>query len=518
MLRFLNVYTISAFAALGGMLLGIDISSMSGIISQDQYLVYYNNPLGILQGTITSMMSAGSIVGALLCGIISGRLSRKSCIQLGAALWIIGSTLQSASNGVPMLIVGRVIAGLGIGMTSTLVPVYQSEIAPRKIRGRIVSFQQFAITWGILIGFVIEYGCSYLNSSAVFRIPWAIQTVPGIVLLIGLFWFPYSPRWLASQERWDEVLTVLALLRSAENDINDPYVLAEYKEIEDHLRLEQEEQATHPYRELFSRKMRKRVFLSMAIQVWSQLTGVPLWVYYDVYVYESVGFDNPLLATAIQYIIYMVMTIPCILWTDKWGRRPSLILGAAFISFLMFLKGGLFKRFGEPSPVLDLPYTWIVVGHPNVSRAIAACCYLAMATFAVSWGPIALMYPPEIVPVRIRAMSVALVTASNWTVNFALGLAVPPLLRSIQWRLLMIFGAFNFAASIHVWLAVPETKHRTLEELDEIFEHGEPLWRSLVGPRESSKLDSLARDIEVGALRINHLTPIETPSTSNNHV
>ncbi|KAK9360810.1 general substrate transporter [Lipomyces starkeyi] len=516
MLRFLNVYTISAFAALGGVLLGFDISSMSGIISQDQYLTYYRNPLGVLQGAITSMMAAGSIVGALSCGVISGWLSRKFCIQLGAALWIIGSIFQSTSNGVPMLIVGRVIAGLGIGMTSTLVPIYQSEIAPRKTRGRIVSLQQFAITWGILIGFFVEYGCSNLESTASFRIPWAIQTVPAIVLSIGLFWFPYSPRWLASKDRWDEVLSVLALLRSAESDVNDPLVLAEYKEIEDQLRLEREEQS-NPYRELFSRKMRKRIFLSMAIQVWSQLTGVPLWLYYDVYIYQSVGFNGALLATAIQYIIYMVMTIACIIWTDKWGRRPSLVLGAIVIGFLMFLEGGLFKRFGEPNPVPDQPYTWIVVGHPHVSRAIAACCYLAMATFAVSWGPVAWMYPPEIVPVRIRVMSVALVTASNWAFNFALGLAVPPLLRSIQWRLLFIFGAFNFAASIHVWLAVPETKQRTLEEMDEVFEHGEPLWRSLVGRRESSKLDALAREIEVGALRISHPSQVEMTYATSDH-
>ncbi|KAK9357448.1 hypothetical protein V1504DRAFT_398722 [Lipomyces starkeyi] len=158
MLRFLNVYTISAFAALGGVLLGFDISSMSGIISQDQYLTYYRNPLGVLQGAITSMMAAGSIVGAPSCGVITdyGRLSRRVCIQLGAALWIIGSIFQSTSNGVPMLIVGRVIAGLGIGMTSTLVPIYLSEIASRKTRGRIVSLQQFAITWGILIGFLVD--------------------------------------------------------------------------------------------------------------------------------------------------------------------------------------------------------------------------------------------------------------------------------------------------------------------------------------------------------------------------
>ncbi|KAK9428181.1 hypothetical protein V1505DRAFT_417036 [Lipomyces doorenjongii] len=323
MVRLLNVYTISAFAALGGALLGFDISSMSGIIGTDH------------------AMAGGSFVGAL-----SSRLSRKVAIQIGAALWCIGAAVQSASNGIVMLVIGRVLAGLCVGLTSSLVPIYQSEIAPRKIRGRIVSLQQFAITWGILVQYFIEYGCSFLDSTASFRVPWAIQTVPAVVLFVGLFWFPRSPRWLASKDRWDEALRVLAFLP-----------------------------------------------------------------------------------------IYMDSRPPC--------RQP-------------------------------------------------AC---------------------------IRAKSVALATASNWASNFALGFAVPPLLRCIQWRLFFVFGSFNMAAFIHVWFTAPETKQRTLEELDEIFEYGEPLWKSFLGgQRGSNKLDMLAKDIEMGVLRINRSAHMETKHGINENI
>ncbi|KAK9481980.1 general substrate transporter [Lipomyces starkeyi] len=510
MVRLLNVYTISAFAALGGALFGFDISSMSGVIGTEQYQNYYGNPLGMRQGAITSAMAGGSLVGALSSSFLGDRLSRKVAIQIGAALWCIGATVQSASNGVVMLVIGRVLAGLCVGLTSSLVPIYQSEIAPRKIRGRIVSLQQFAITWGIMVQYFIEYGCSFLDSTASFRVPWAIQTVPAVVLFVGLFWFPRSPRWLASKDCWDEALRVLAFLRSANNDVNDPLVLAEYKEIEDQISQEREEES-NSYRELFSRKIRKRVLLSMAVQMWSQLTGMNVMMYYIVHILESAGIGNSMLASSVQYIINMVMTIPSILWTDKWGRRPVLLIGAIVMGFWLFLIGGLLMHYGEPNPVLNQPYTWIVVGHPSATRAILASAYLAVATFALSWGPVSWMYPPEIVPLRIRAKSVALATASNWASNFALGFAVPPLLRSIQWRLFFIFGSFNMAAFIHVWFAAPETKQRTLEELDEVFEYGEPLWKSFLGGgRGSNKLDMLAKDIEMGVLKINRSSHIET--------
>ncbi|KAK9489128.1 general substrate transporter [Lipomyces doorenjongii] len=510
MVRLLNVYTISAFAALGGALFGFDISSMSGVIGTEQYQNYYGNPLGMRQGAITSAMAGGSLVGALSSSFLGDRLSRKVAIQVGAALWCIGAAVQSASNGLVMLVIGRVLAGLCVGLTSSLVPIYQSEIAPRKIRGRIVSLQQFAITWGIMVQYFIEYGCSFLDSTASFRVPWAIQTVPAVILFVGLFWFPRSPRWLASKDRWDEALRVLAFLRSANNDVNEPLVLAEYKEIEDQISQEREEES-NSYRELFSPKIRKRVLLSMAIQMWSQLTGMNVMMYYIVYILESAGIANSMLASSIQYIINMVMTIPSILWTDKWGRRPALLIGAIVMGFWLFLIGGLLMHYGEPNPVLNQPYTWIVVGHPVATRAILASAYLAVATFALSWGPVSWMYPPEIVPLRIRAKSVALATASNWASNFALGFAVPPLLRSIQWRLFFAFGSFNMVAFIHVWFAAPETKQRTLEELDEIFEYGEPLWKSFLGgQRGSNKLDMLAKDIEMGVLKINRSAHIET--------
>lgn len=186
-------------------------------------------------------------------------------------------SIQCAAINVGMLCAGRVIAGLCVGIASSIVPVYQSEIAPKEIRGRVVSLQQWAITWGILIQFFIQYGAAQIGGGpndpnqppAAFRIPWGVQIVPAAILLIGLFFFPYSPRWLASKDRWDEALRVLALLHG-KGDTKHPKVLAEYREIEDALRFEREE-ATSSFKTLVQPRIFRRVLLGMSIQMWSQV-------------------------------------------------------------------------------------------------------------------------------------------------------------------------------------------------------------------------------------------------------
>ncbi|KAK9372100.1 general substrate transporter [Lipomyces chichibuensis] len=493
MVRLLNVYTISSFVSLAGLLYGFDIASVSGIVATEQYKEYYGNPLGIRQGAITGAIAAGSLAGAL-------RSSFLVTIQLGAVLWCIGVSLQSSSTGVAMLVIGRIFAGLCIGITTVLVPVYQCEIAPRRIRGRIVALQHFGFAWGILIQYFIQYGCSFLNSQAVFRLPWAIQAIPGILLFMGLFWLPQSPRWLASKNRWDEVLKVLAFLRTPDCDTNDPLVLAEYKEIEEQAREHDEKWNT--YRELFGKKLRKRLFIAMAVQGWSQLGGVTVMLYGIILAFESAGISNPRLATSIFYIIFIVATIPTILWTDHWGRRSSLLVGSLSLAFWFCISGGLFMRFGEPNPDLDQPYTWIIVDQPIVSRCIQASLYLISASFAMSWGPIEWLYPPEIIPLHVRCKAVSLSTSTHYGINLGWALSVLSVWQKIRWGLFFISAAIYLAACIHVWLQIPETKQRTLEEMDEIFEHGDQLWRSFTGATYSGRLDLLAKDFEQGEVNI----------------
>ncbi|MCJ1292605.1 MFS sugar transporter [Xylographa carneopallida] len=508
MYQITNVYVLCGFAAIGGGLFGFDISSMSGVLGTYAYTNYYNVQGNYRQGAITCAMPAGSLFGALASSFVADRYSRRTAIQVAALIWIVGSIIQTASNGIGMLVVGRLVSGLGVGIESAVVPIYQAEIAPPEIRGRVVSLQQWAITWGILIQYFIQYGASFTDGgannpdqgTAAFRIPWGVQIVPATILFAGMFLFPRSPRWLASKDRWEESIEVLAALHGA-GDMNHPKVLAQYQEIEEALTGERVE-GKPDWTLLTEPRMFRRVILGMSIQMWSQLCGMNVMMYYIVYVMEAANIGDPLLTSAIQYILNVVLTLPAILFLDKWGRRPSLLVGSFMMMVFLFVVGALQAIYGKPFHADSGPLSaisWILPDNRPVQVAVVVFTYLFVSTFSITWGPTSWTYPAEIFPSQIRAKAVSLATASNWGWNCALAFAVPPLLWNINWRLYMLFASFNGLAFIHMFLTAPETKGKTLEEMDVVFDSGRPAWRSVP---KGSRLDVLQKEIEQGNLKV----------------
>ncbi|KAL4802180.1 general substrate transporter [Aspergillus unguis] len=504
-----NVYFLCGFMTLGGGLFGFDISSMSGVLGTAAYNNYFQVGGGnYKQGGITCAMPFGSLVGALVSSFFADKYSRVRTVQVSSILWIIGSIFQCAANGIALLVVGRVIAGICVGIASAMVPVYIAEVSPKHIRGRMISLQQWAITWGILIQYFIQYGASNVDggpnnetqSTAAFRIPWGIQIVPGAIYFVGLFFYPRSPRWLASKDRWDECMHVLARLHG-HGDMNHPLVLAQYKEIQDALALEREQSSTS-YQELTKPRIAKRVFLGMSLQMWSQLSGMNVMMYYIVYIMQSTGAGSPLLTASIQYILNTALTLPAIIWLDRFGRRPAILLGFTFQAAFLYVEGGLQAGYGRPTREGDensSAISWTVADHPAVGRAIIAMSYLFVCSFATTIGPTSWTYPAEIYPAKVRAKAVSLATASNWTWNCLLALFVPPLLWNINWKMYMIFAAFNTAAAIHMFLTAPETKGFTLEEMDEVFDSGLPAWRRA---KIASRLEEIEREIAEGNLKV----------------
>jgi len=211
---------------------------------------YTNSP-----NQITASMSAGSFIGALCAGFIADKWGRRYALMTAAVVWVIGAAIQCSSQNVGHLIAGRIISGLSVGVTSSQVCVYLAELAPGRIRGRIVGIQQWAIEWGILIMFLIAYGCTSVAGPAAFRIAWGVQAVPGFVLFGALIFFPESPRWLAGQERWEECLGVLAAIH-AKGNRDDPIVQAEYLEVQEAVRVMQEAKGVG-FLELFGPKVWK---------------------------------------------------------------------------------------------------------------------------------------------------------------------------------------------------------------------------------------------------------------------
>lgn len=287
------------------MLFGFDISSMSAWIGSDQYLEYFGHPGSTKQGGITASMSAGSFVGALIAGYLADKLGRRGALKVASVIWVVGAVLQCSAQNVAHLIVGRVVSGFSIGITSSQVLVYLAELAPSGIRGRIVGIQQWAIEWGkplptilyaiawygansaigILIMYLVSYGCSIsINSPAAFRIAWGVQAVPGFILFIALFFFPESPRWLASKDRWEDAHYVLANLH-ARGDLGAPVVVAELEEVREAVRLAAESKDIG-YIGLFAPNIWRRTMVGVSVQIWQQLLGGNVMLYYLVYIFN----------------------------------------------------------------------------------------------------------------------------------------------------------------------------------------------------------------------------------------
>ncbi|EGS22553.1 putative high-affinity glucose transporter protein [Thermochaetoides thermophila DSM 1495] len=497
-----NIYFIAVIAVIGGALFGFDISSMSAIISTQPYLCQFNQrgfdengrclgPTDAVQGGITAAMPGGSWLGALVSGFLSDSYGRKRSIQIGSVIWVIGSILVCTSVNIPMLVLGRIINGFSVGICSAQVPVYISEISPPSKRGRLVGFQQWAITWGILIMYFICYGSAYMKTSAAFRVPWGIQMIPAILLFLGLCILPESPRWLAKHDRWDETTEVLTMIHG-KGDPNSPFVHHELLEIREVVEFERAN-ADVSFRELFAPKMINRTIIGVFTQIWSQLTGMNVMMYYITYVFTMAGLAGDsdtavLLPSGINFVINVIMTVPALLWMDRWGRRPTLLVGAFLMCLWLCVNAGIFAIYSRPPLPGEFTSTaesMAVSGAP--AKAIIASTYLFVASFAPTWGPVSWTYPPELYPLRLRGKAVALCTSANWAFNFALAYFVPPAFAQITWKTYVLFATFCAAMFLHVFFMFPETANKPLEEVEKIFDDtqagaikyiGVPAWKT----------------------------------------
>ncbi|KKY20795.1 putative mfs glucose [Phaeomoniella chlamydospora] len=381
-----------------------------------------------------------------------------------------------------MLVVGRFINGLSVGICSAQVPVYVSELAPPSKRGRVVGAQQWAITWGILIMFYISYGTSYINGVASFRTAWGLQMIPAIFLFFMLFLLPESPRWLAKEDRWEDCHNVLALVHG-KGDRNHAFVMSELQQIKDVREFERQNRDVS-YFELFSPKMINRTHIGVFTQIWSQLTGMNVMMYYITYIFGMVGLNGNtnLIASSIQYVINVCMTVFALIYIDRWGRRWPLLIGSTLMATWMYANAGLMASYGKPAPPGGVDgvaeESWQISGAPG--RAVIACTYLFVASYAPTWGPVSWIYPPELFPLRLRGKANALTTSSNWIFNFALSYFVPPAFENVKWKVYIIFGVFCTVMTVHVYFMFPETSGKTLEEIEELFMAGIPAWRTRV--------------------------------------
>lgn len=499
-----NVYLTTIIAVMGGSLFGFDISSMSGFVGDEPFTEWfgvidpstgsYTMP-SLRQAGITASMAGGSFLGSLVSGSTSDLLGRRTCIQLSALIWVIGAAIQCSSQNIVQLIFGRVIAGWSVGFASSQVPVYVSEMAPKHIRGRLVGLFQWAVEWGILIMFFISFGCGYIGhrkSQMSFRTAWGIQMIPGAILFIGMLFLEESPRWLAQKGRWDDCRRVIAQIQSGGNEDTE-VVMVEFEEIKEVVIAQQT--SKFGFLDLFRGKTNlRRTIVGMCTQMWQQLTGMNIIMYYVVYIFQMAGSgfggdtSTPegqrtvtLVSSSIQYILFVVMTLPTLFFVDRWGRRRLMFWGSILIGVFMWCEGAILAAVSVPADPNEFGST-VKIKIPKdqkaASKAAIAMSYLCVCAYAPTWAPAAWIYTSEIFPLEQRATAVGLSTATNWIFNFAIGMFTPSAFEHITYKTYFIFGTFCVVMAIQIFFMFPETKGFTLEEIGQMWDEGVPAWRS----------------------------------------
>jgi MFS transporter, SP family, galactose:H+ symporter len=432
------VYVVAGIAALSGLLFGYDTGVISGalLFIKKQFIL---TPEG--EGLVVS----GVLFGATFSSMVSGRLTdhfgRKKVILATALLFAVGSIVTAFAPSVPLLVAGRVVLGIAIGIASFAAPLYISEMSPPDIRGMLVAMNQLAITMGILLSYLVDY---IFSATGNWPAMVALGAVPAVLLGIGILFLPESPRWLVLNEKETEASEVLKHIRGT------PDVGAEVDEIKSALSEE-----AGDWREFFSPAMRGALVVGIGLGMFQQFTGINTVIYYAPKIYQAAGLTSAsvsILATAGVGLVNVLMTIVSLVLIDRLGRRPLLIIGNIGMALsLAALSLSSFLNVGKDALM------FIGVGSTLV--------YVAF--FAISLGPVFWVMISEIYPLRIRGFAMSFATAVSWLSNLVVSFSFPILLdRFGIGATFAVYTAITLGSLLFCCLRVPETKGLSLEQIE----------------------------------------------------
>ncbi|XXH03250.1 hypothetical protein Hte_009648 [Hypoxylon texense] len=468
---------IGLFVAFGGVLFGYDTGTISGILAMDYwqnlFSTGYVNTKGHLDvspsqsSAIVSILSAGTFFGALGSPVLADTIGRRLGLIASTFVFILGVIFQTAATSLPLFLAGRFFAGFGVGLISALIPLYQSETAPRWIRGAIVGAYQFAITVGLLLAAVVDYATQNRQDTGSYRIPIAIQFAWAIILIGGMLILPETPRFLIKKGQHDKAAQALSKLRRIEP--SHVAIQGELREI----------QANHEYEmsigsatyiDCFRGPMLKRQLTGMGIQALQQLTGINFIFYYGTQYFKNSGIQDSFTIQVITSCINVVSTFPGLYAVDKLGRRPLLLWGAVGMCASQFLVAML----GTLTTGQDADGNIVVYNVAAQKAGIAFIC-IYIFFFASTWGPLAWVVTGEIFPLKMRAKSLSMTTATNWLLNWAIAYATPYLVNygdgyaNLQSKIFFVWFGACFLCIAFVYFFIYETKGFSLEEVDELY-------------------------------------------------
>ncbi|BEJ14422.1 hypothetical protein CspHIS471_0401890 [Cutaneotrichosporon sp. HIS471] len=497
-----KAYMACAFAAFGGIFFGFDSGYISGVLAMP-YVIENFAPAGSteipewMSSLVTSILSAGTFFGALAAGDLADFYGRRTTIIAGCGVFIIGIILQVASTGYKLLVAGRAIAGIGVGFVSAIIILYMSEIAPRKIRGALVSGYQFCITIGLLLASCVCYATQNRQDSGSYRIPIAIQFAWAIILAGGLFMLPESPRFFVKRGRTDRAALALSRIRGQPPD--SPYIQDELSEIVANFEHEESLITNHSYfgswAACFSGGLRRPnsnlrlTILGTSLQMMQQWTGINFIFYFGTVFFKRLGtIQNPFLISLVTTLVNVCSTPISFYTIERFGRRPLLVWGALGMLVCEFIVGII----GTAKP-----------GDLTVAKVQIAFICIYIFFFASTWGPGAWVVIGEIFPISIRSRGVALSTASNWLWNCIIAVITPYMVGekrgNLGSKVFFVWGGLCSCAFVYAYFLVWETKGLTLEQVDQMMEEcGSPRKSPGWKPTTTYRQQSISAEVEKG--------------------
>jgi len=426
---------IAVAAGLGGLLFGYDTSVISGAI------LFVRHQFGLTPvetEVAVSAVLAGAVIGAAVAGYIGDHFGRKPVLIFNAILFGIFAVVTGLANGLPLFLAARFVVGIAVGMTSMLTPLYIAELSPPKIRGALVTLNQLAIVTGIVVAYYVDY---LFSGSSNWRAMFISAVIPSVILLVAFLFLPESPRWLVTQGRDDDAFGVLDRVESTDDARRH---LGELREVTRADRLR--------FGDLFRKRFRMALLIGVGLAIFQQITGVNTIIYYTPTILQMAGFksaSSAILATVLVGADNLVMTVISLLLLDRVGRRPLLLIGIAGMA-------------------ISLTHLGFMFGASHVSRTWILIDVLAyLACFAIGLGPVFWLLISEIYPTTIRGQAMSVASVTIWIFDLAVSVTFLSLVGAVGTRFsFWIYAAACVAAFVFAFRLVPETKGRTLEEIE----------------------------------------------------
>jgi len=453
------IFGITLVATLGGLLFGYDTAVISGAVDSLKMFFHldeatFGQAASFYHGATVSSALIGCIIGSIISGIFATKLGRKKSLLVAAVMFFVSAMgasfpevffFHKGEGTIPVLIafnIYRIIGGIGVGLASAICPMYIAEIAPAEIRGKLVSWNQFAIIFGMLVVYFVNFFITKGESQAwIDAIGWrymfASNAIPAAIFGFLLFLVPETPRYLALSNQEEKALNILSKINGT---IKACKILQEIRD------------TAHEKIEKVTAYGWKVLIIGILLSVFQQVVGINVVLYYAPTIFKGLGFGTgaAMYQTVIMGFVNIVFTLVAIFTVDKFGRKPLLIIGSVGMAIGMFAIG-------------LLAHLQII----GVSTLVFIVIY--SASFMMSWGPICWVLISEIFPNTIRGKAVAIAVAAQWISNFIVSASFPSLESFSITFTYCLYGVMSVLSILFVWKMVPETKGKTLEEMQGLW-------------------------------------------------